>query len=132
MKQLHRIALAAALACFAAFPAVAQQDGTAVATATAVLDRLDAGEFEAAGADFNAQMKDALGPDKLAAVQQQLDSAGAVQSRGEPQVSQRDGITVVVVRIQRALAAIDATVAIDVDGKVAGLHFAPAPAGDTK
>ena len=126
MERLSRIALAALLACFAAVPALAQQDGAAVATATALLDRLDAGQFDAATADFNAQMKAALGADRLAAVQQQLDSAGAVQSRGEPQVSQRDGFTVVVVRIQRAQAAIDATVAIDADGKVAGLHFTPA------
>lgn len=132
MERLHRIALAALLACFAVVPAFAQQHEAAVATANAVLDRLDAGEFEAATTDFNAQMKAGLGADKLAAVQQQLDSAGAVQSRGEPQVSQRDGFTLVVVRIQRALAALDATVAIDGDGKVAGLHFAPAATGDAK
>jgi len=132
MQRLPRIALAALLACFAAVPALAQQDDAAVATATAVLDRLDAGQFDAATTDFNAQMKGALGADKLATVQQQLESAGAVQSRGEPQVSQRDGFTVVVVRIRRALAAIDATVAIDADGKVAGLHFTPAADADAK
>ena len=48
------------------------------------------------------------------------------------QVSQRDGFTLVVVRIQRALAAIDATVAIDGEGKVAGLHFAPAANADAQ
>ena len=132
MERLHRIALAAFLACCAVAPALAQQDDAAVATAIAVLDRLDAGEFEAATTDFNAQMKAALGVDKLAAVRQQLDAAGAVQSRGEPSVSQRDGFTVVGVRIQRALAAIDATIAIDADGKVAGLHFTPAAGDDGK
>ncbi|MCW5581279.1 MAG: DUF3887 domain-containing protein [Luteimonas sp.] len=126
MQRLQRTVLAILLACCAALPAFAQQDEAAVATATALLDRLDAGRFDAATADFSAQMKAALDAGKLAAVQRQLDAAGAVQSRGEPQVSRRDGFTVVVVRIQRAAAAIDATVAIDSDGKVAGLHFAPA------
>ena len=126
MTRARRFVLAMVLACLATFPALAQQDDAAVATATAVLDRLDAGQFDAATADFNPQMKAALGADKLAAAQQQLDAAGAVQSRGEARVSQRDGLTLVVVRIQRALAAVDATVAIDGAGKVAGLHFAPA------
>ena len=132
MRRLQRTALAVLLAWLAAVPAFAQQDEAAVATATAVLDRLDAAQFDAATADFNAQMKAALDADKLAAVQRQLDSAGAVQSRGEPQVSRRDGFTVVAVRIQRALAAIDATVAIDGDGKVAGLYFVPAAESDAK
>ena len=132
MARPHRIAFAAILACALACPAFAQQDDAAIATATAVLDRLDAGQFEAATEDFNAQMKAALDADQLAAVQRQLDSAGAVQSRGEAQVSRRDGFTVVAVRIQRALAAIDATVAIDGDGKVAGLYFVPAAGGDAQ
>src|SRR3546814_12182218 len=35
-------------------------------------------------------------------------------------------MTVVVVRIHREHADIDATIAVDGDGKVAGLHYAPA------
>ena len=124
------LALTTCVAVGVAPPVAAQASDGAVATANAVLDRLDAGEFDAATRDFNAQMTSALDAGKLAAVQKQLDAAGAVQSRGEPQVSQRDGFTLVVMRIQRALAAIDATIAIDSAGKVAGLHFAPAAAGN--
>src|SRR5690606_3360653 len=48
--------------------------------------------------------------------------------RDEPQVSQQSGMTVVVVRVHRELASVDATIAIDGDGKVAGLRYAPAAA----
>lgn len=126
MNISHRVALACCIALASILPAGAQDAAGPVAVATNLLDRLDAGEYEAAGADFNAQMKSALGPEQLQGVQRQLEAAGAVQSRGEPQVSERDGHAIVVVRIQREMAAIDATVAIDGEGKVAGLHFTPA------
>lgn len=129
MKLIHRIAIAACIAFAAAAPAIAQQNDDAVATATAVLDKLEAGDYEGATTAFDANMKSKLDAVQLAGVQMQIEAAGAVQSRGEPQVSQRDGFTVVVHRIQREHAAIDATVAIDAEGKVAGLHFAPAAAG---
>lgn len=126
MTLAHRIALACCMALASTFPAAAQDASDPVATATGLLDHLDAGEYEAATADFNTQMKTALGPEQLQGVQRQLEAMGAVQSRGEPQVAEHGGHTVVVVRIQRATGAIDATVAIDGEGKVAGLHFAPA------
>lgn len=129
MRAIHGFVLALCLVLTPALPASAQEANDPVATAIAVLDRLDAGEYEAATRDFNAQMKAALGVEQLKGVQQQIEAAGAVASRSEPRVSQQDGFTVVVVRIQRQLAAIDATVAIDGDGKVAGLHFLPASAG---
>src|SRR3546814_11069809 len=87
---------------------------------------MQAGEYEAATADFTAQMKGGLGVDKLAAVQAQLAAAGAETGRGEPVVSEQSGMTVVVIRIHREHADIDATIAVDGDGKVAGLHYAPA------
>ena len=42
MTRAPRFVLAMVLACLAAFPALAQQDDAAVATATAVLDRMKA------------------------------------------------------------------------------------------
>lgn len=125
---IRRIALAACLALFALSPALAQDDSAQVATASAVLDHMEAGDFDAAASGFNDAMKAQINSTQLAGVQAQLESAGALQSRGEPLVSERDGYTVVVFRIQREHAAIDATVAIDGDGKVGGLHFAPAAA----
>ena len=135
MTRTLATALAACIGLALLQPVLAQPgagtDAPAIATAGALLDRLEAGDFEAATADFNAQMRSALGPDRLEAVQRQIDAAGELRSRGEPRVSRRDGLTVVVVRIERAHAALDATIAIDGEGRVAGLHFTPA-AGDAR
>ncbi|TDK25970.1 DUF3887 domain-containing protein [Luteimonas aestuarii] len=128
MNALRNFTVALCLGLFAIAPAFAQEDSAAIATASAVLDQMEAGDFEAASGDFNDNLKAQIDAVQLAGVQLQIESAGAVQSRGEPLVSERDGFTVVVYRIQREHAAIDATVAIDGDGKVAGLHFAPATA----
>src|SRR6185312_4698726 len=98
-----------------------------VAMATRLLDHMEAGEYEAATADFSPEMKAALGVDKLAAVQSQMAAAGAEESREAAQVSQQSGMTVIVIRSHRKAASIDATIAIDGNGKVAGLHYAPAP-----
>jgi hypothetical protein len=125
-RFLRHIALALCLGAIAAFPAIAQDDSAAIATATAVLEQMEAGDFEAATREFNDELKAHIDSVQLAGVQLQLESAGAMQSRGEPLISERDGHTVVAFRIQREHAAIDATVAIDGDGKVAGLFFAPA------
>jgi len=135
MRILQSMLLAALCCLPAALPAMAADgDADAVATATRLLDHMEAGEYEAASADFSPQMKAALGVDKLEGVQQQLAAAGAQTGRDQPQVSQQSGMTVVVVRIHRALASVDATIAIDGDGKVAGLHYAPAaaPAPETE
>ncbi len=117
---------AAVLALAPTFAAEGTKDP--VATATTLLDRLDAGDFEAATADFNAQMQAALDAGKLQAVQSQIDTAGTVKSRDEAKLSSQGGFTVVAIRIHREQASLDATIAIDGDGKVAGLHFAPAAA----
>ena len=128
MNAFRKFTLALCLGLFAIAPAFAQEDSAAIATASTVLDQMEAGDFEAASADFNDNLKAQIDTVQLAGVQMQIESAGAVQSRGEPLVSERDGYTVVVYRIQREHAALDATVAIDGDGKVGGLHFAPATA----
>lgn len=127
MKTLCRLVLALCVGFAVAQPASAQEANDPVATATAVLDRMDAGEYEAATLDFNAQMKAALGAGRLRDVQRQLEAAGPVVSRGEPQVARQDGLDVVAFRVQREHAAFNAVVAVDGDGKVAGLHFTPAP-----
>ncbi len=127
MRILQAFLLVLLFCLPAAMPAMAA-DGDAVATATRLLDHMEAGEYEAASADFSGQMKAGLGVDQLAAVQQQIASAGAQTGRDEPKVSEQSGMTVVVIRIHRELASVDATIAIDGDGKVAGLHYAPAAA----
>jgi dienelactone hydrolase len=126
MRYLQSMLLALLL-CLPGLPAfAAMDDADAVAIATRLLDHVEAGEYEAATAEFSPQMKAALGADKLASVQQQLAAAGRQTSRDAPKVSTQSGMTVVVVRIHRKQASVDATIAIDGDGKVAGLHYAPA------
>jgi dienelactone hydrolase len=113
----------------ATMPAMAaMDDADAVAIATRLLDHMEAGEYEAATADFSPQMKAALDVGKLAAVQEQVAAAGAEKSRDAPKVSEQSGMAVVVIRIHREQASIDATIAVDGEGKVAGLHYAPAAA----
>lgn len=125
-------ALVLALACAA--PALSQDppteaDAGAVALANDVLDRMDAGDFDGVAATFNAQMQGALDAGKLADVQRQLEAAGPVSARSEPRVVRQDGYTVVIFRIEREQVDLDATVAIDGEGKVGGLHFVPAGGG---
>lgn len=126
IRFIRRFALVLCLGALATAPVVAQDDSAAIATATAVLDHMEAGDFDAAGRDFDDTLKAQLDGTQLAGVQAQIEAAGAVQSRGEPQVSPREGHIVVVHRIQREHAALDAIVAIDGNGKVAGLYFTPA------
>lgn len=126
MTFLQRILFALSLSLAFGGTALAQGSNDAVIKATAVLDNMDAGDFETAAIDFNDNLKSQISTTQLAGVQMQLEAAGPVQSRGEPQQSERDGFTVITYRIQREHAALIATVAIDGNGKVAGLHFAPA------
>lgn len=122
-------AMAIGLATLLPATAQAQETREPVAIAAAVLDHMEAGDFDTATVDFNDTLKAQIGSVQLASVQLQLESAGAVKSRGDAQVSERDGFIVVVYRIDREQAALNATIAIDGSGKVAGLHFAPADAG---
>lgn len=134
MTVHRRIAFVLGLLLAAALPALAQEPATdpdagAVALATAVLDRMEAGDFEGASAEFNAQMRAGLDPARLAEVQRQIEQTGPVVERAEPRVLHQDGYTVVVFRIRREQATLDATVAVDGDGMVGGLHFVPAAGG---
>ena len=129
MRHLQTMLLMLLLCLPAAMPAMAAvDDADAVAIATRLLDHMEAREYEDATADFSPQMKAALDVGKLAAVQEQLAAAGAEKSRDAPKVSEQSGMTMVVIRIHREQASIDATIAVDGEGKVAGLHYAPAAA----
>jgi hypothetical protein len=124
-----RSLLLAALLCATTGSAIAQTaTSDSEATATRVLEQLDAGDYAAVTATFDPQMRAALSADALRQVQTQIEAAGPVTSRDAPQVTQQQGMTVVVTRIHRAQASLDATVALDAEGRVAGLHFAPVAA----
>src|SRR5690606_41365488 len=88
MRSLQSLLLMLLLCLPAAVPAMAAEGeghADAVATATHLLDHMRAGDYAAATADFRAQMKDALGPGKLAAVRAHLAAHG--EGRGRDQAA---------------------------------------------
>lgn len=95
-------------------------------TSMRMLDRLDQGDYAGATADFNDRMKSALGADKLAkvwpAVAQQFGVRGAREQAG---LSEVEGYALVVTPLHYGPSLIDAEVACDADGKVAGFHIKP-------
>lgn len=121
------------MAPLTAIQAASPSPEQASALAERLLDQLEAGEFEAATASFDDALKAALNVEKLREVQQQLNTAGPIKQRDRPKVSSKDGLLVAVIRIRREAATLDMTVAIDANGKIAGLHFLPAtqPAAKT-
>lgn len=101
-------------------------DSPCLATSSRMLDRLDHGDYAGATADFNERMKAALGTDKLArmwpAVVQKFGARGA---REQGRLSQVNGYAVVVTPMHYGQNLIDAQVACDADGKVAGFYIRP-------
>lgn len=130
MNRIKDWLVLAALATTLAFPMLAKAQDTeaAKATATALLDAMDAGDYAAAEAMFTEQMAAAVPAERLQGVWESLPAqAGPAQGRGGMQVSAANGATLVVVPLHYANAELVARVAIDADGKVAGFLVQPAP-----
>lgn len=88
-----------------------------------LLDNLDAGNFAAAGSDFDDQMK-ALSPEKLQDVWQTLaKQMGERGARDVPQLIQADGMTIVITRVHFDNQIAKAVVACSADGKIAGFQI---------
>lgn len=95
--------------------------------AGAIIDNLEKGDAKAATADFDATMQANLSADKLAAAWQQVGSQfGKLQSRGTPQSAMYQGHTIVVLPLQFAKGGLNAQMACDADGKIAGFYMRPA------
>ncbi|WP_369939711.1 alpha/beta fold hydrolase [Xanthomonas medicagonis] len=123
MRPLRLLApaLAALLVPLAALAAAPQQ------TASALLDRLQAGDLAAVEAEFTPAMAKAVPPEKLAEAWRTLSAQlGALQQRGPASERQQQGLTVIEQRLQFERGALLAHVSIDADGKIAGLLFTPA------
>lgn len=88
---------------------------------------VEAKKFEEARQRFNPELKKVLTAQALGQVQAQMEAAGAVKSIETSKMEARDGMEIASIRIERTAAAVVATVAIDEDGQVAGLHYGPAP-----
>ena len=121
------IALAAAAGPFAATGATPDPADPA-ATATALLDHLDAGDYAAAERMFTADMAAAVPADKLRAVWESLPAqAGRAMGRGTPAVAMQGDNGVVDIPLHYANAALVAKVAVQADGRIAGFLIQPAP-----
>ncbi len=124
-----RVSLWIALVLGALFsPATFAADAPA-ALANRLFDHLQGGDYTAAEAMFSPEMAAAVPQDKLKAVWESLPAQlGALRARGEPKVMPHQDMQVAVVRLEFANGAINAQVAVNAQGKVAGFLLQPAPA----
>jgi dienelactone hydrolase len=94
--------------------------------ATALLDRLQADQFEQAERDFTPEMAKAVPADKLAAVWHSLPKqVGALKKLGEPIQTTHDDHTMVMVPLQFEHGDFNALVSINKAGRIAGLLLQP-------
>ena len=98
----------------------------------AILASLREGRFADATRNFDPTMRSGLPASKLQAVWAQALPAqvGALEDIGTPQAQTAEGKAVVETPLHFARATLLMRVACDKDGQVAGLFFAPAPAGE--
>ena len=96
--------------------------------ANRLLDRLQAGDYVAAEAMFSPEMATAVPQDKLKAVWESLPAQmGELRTRGEPKVMPHQDLQVALVRLEFANGAINAQVAVNAQGQIAGFLLQPAP-----
>lgn len=93
------------------------------------LGDLAKGDFHAATANFNGQMKTGLGEDKLGQVWHSLGvQFGKLESRGEPQTVMYQDLPVVSTPLHFEKGDLVSQLACDRDGKIAGFYVRPQPA----
>ena len=103
-----------------------QQNSAAAATAQQIIHELAAGQFDKVEARYDARMASALPTGKLAASWPSLvEQEGAFQSITNTHTSKIQGLDVVKMECKFQNAIVDATVALDPNGKIAGLGFRP-------
>ncbi|WP_133477457.1 alpha/beta hydrolase [Cognatilysobacter segetis] len=95
-----------------------------VDVATQLLDRLEAGQYDAAESAFDSTMQQAVPADRLAGVWKSLPPA---RGRGTPQVQPVDGGTLVAIPLHRDGAELIAQVVVGPDGRITGFLVRPAP-----
>jgi hypothetical protein len=114
------------IAALATFQEPGAQNPAAVTAAQQVIQELAAGHFDKIEAQYDARMAAALPPGKLAATWPSLiEQVGAFQSIASAHTSKVQGLDVVRLECKFQNATLDATVAFDSSGKIAGLGFRP-------
>lgn len=119
----NRSTVAVVLVVLIAAIARAHAAPPAVDVATQLLDRLDAGQYDAAEQAFDAGMRAAVPPDRLAAVWASLPHA---RSRGDAATRVVEGTTLVEIPLHREGAEFVAQVAVGTDGAIKGFLVRPA------
>ncbi len=94
--------------------------------AAALLDALDAGQYEAARTDFDAAVSDALPAERLRQVWESLpQQLGAATERGPAHPEQINGLSAVVTPLHYTLASLDALVTFDDQDRINGFRLMP-------
>jgi uncharacterized protein len=107
-------------------PLSAQQTEDTATAAQRIIHQLAAGEFSKIEALYDERMSSALPPGKLAESWPSLiQNEGEFESIVDTQTIRVQGLEVVKLACKFANATLDATVAFDPDGKIAGLGFRP-------
>lgn len=118
--------IAAAVAAPGAAQEGKEQNSSAVAAAQQVIQELAAGQFDKIETQYDARMAAALPPGKLAESWRSLnEQAGGFQSVTNPHASKIQGLDVIRLECKFQKEVLDATVAFDTNGKIAGLGFRP-------
>lgn len=100
----------------------------AIAEAVGVLDRMDAGDFAAVHARFDATMSAAVGVEQLRQAWATLPTQfGALKSRGEARERTEKGVRVVRIPLHMERGELMAIVGFDEHEKIAGFGVRPAP-----
>jgi dienelactone hydrolase len=135
MKSFCAIALLAAIAistpdAFAANrpAATAPSKSDPIAAANAVLNDMDAGRYDAVYARFSPEMAAAVDAGQLKTVWMSMPlQFGKFQHRGAARVENAKGTTVVVIPLVYEHLTLEALVATDANGRIAGFLVRPAP-----
>jgi dienelactone hydrolase len=107
-------------------PEVTQQAIDLTARAAALVDALAAGDMEAATTYFDQTVAEALPPDKLTEVWDQVTAqVGAFQARLGARTETQEGHAVVYMVTAFERAPLDIKVVFDAQGQIAGLFFEP-------
>lgn len=106
--------------------ATAITEGDAATSANAILDLMDAGDFTAVHARFDAKMAAAVSVDQLSQLWTTLpNQIGTAQGRGEAKTETQSGLRIARIPLRYERANVVAVLAFDANDKIAGFAIRP-------
>lgn len=110
-------------------PQAAADPAQREARAIALLDAMDAADWEGARRDFNDEVAAAVTADRLSALWTGIPAqAGALVERGAARHDTRGDVPVVIIPLQFERLPLEAIVAFDADARISGFRLMPAAA----